>query len=131
MEIIEEEKNGAYIFRIAGRLDSKTSPEFETRVYHAIEKGFVKLIMDCETLGYISSAGLRVILKATKDLKPSRGKLILCTLQEYVKEVFEIAGFDTIIPITAGVGEALEQFGTPSGDESEKQSGKPVPDGDE
>jgi anti-sigma B factor antagonist len=59
------------------------------------------MIVDFKDLDYISSAGLRVILKTTKALNREEGKIMLCTMQDYVKEVFEIAGFDSFLPIVA------------------------------
>ncbi len=110
MEIIEKEQEGVYIFRLKGRLDSKTSPEFEQKVFDAIEKGSKNMIVDFENLDYISSAGLRVILKATKDLKRSEGKFVLCSMKDYVKEVFEISGFDSFLPIVGTMDDAFKKI---------------------
>ena len=52
---------------------------------------------------------LRIILKTTKDLKRTEGNIVLCAMQDYVREVFEIAGFDTFLPIFSTVDEALEK----------------------
>jgi anti-sigma B factor antagonist len=109
MEIIEKEENGKSVFKLAGRLDSKTSPEFEKKIFDAIEKGSKDMVVDFENLDYISSAGLRVILKATKDLKRSEGSFILCSMKDYVKEVFEISGFDSFLPIVTTMDEALQK----------------------
>ena len=109
MEIIEKEQNGVSIFKLTGRLDSKTSPEFEKKIFDAIEKGSKNMIVDFEDLDYISSAGLRVVLKATKDLKRSDGKFILCSMKDYVKEVFEISGFDSFLPIVPTMDDALQK----------------------
>ncbi len=107
MEIIEEKQNDISIFRLNGRLDSNTSPEFEGKILETIENGVTKLIIDFGALEYISSAGLRVVNKTLRQLKPSEGKLVLCYMQDYVREVFEIAGFDTFIPIVSDMDEAL------------------------
>ena len=68
------------------------------------------MIIDFKELEYISSAGLRVILKATKALKREEGKMMLCDMQDYVKEVFEIAGFDSFLPIVGSMDDALQSF---------------------
>ena len=110
MEIIEEKRKDIFIFKLNGRLDSNTSPGLEKRIFEAIENGTRNMIVDFAELDYISSAGLRVILKATKDLKRSEGKIILSSMQDYVKEVFEIAGFDSFLPIVPTMGDAIKQF---------------------
>ena len=110
MEIIEEVQNGINVFKLNGRLDSNTSQGFEKKLFQAISDGSKNMIVDFKDLDYISSAGLRVILKATKALKREDGKIMLCSMQDYVKEVFEIAGFDSFLPIVTTMDEALSAF---------------------
>jgi len=110
MEIIEEIKSGINIFKLNGRLDSNTSQGFEKKIFQAIDDGSKSMIIDFKDLEYISSAGLRVILKATKALKREEGKMMLCDMQDYVKEVFEIAGFDSFLLIVGSMDDALHSF---------------------
>ncbi|MBW2409118.1 MAG: STAS domain-containing protein [Deltaproteobacteria bacterium] len=98
------------IFKLNGRLDSNTSQGFEKKIFDAISDGSKNMIVDFKDLDYISSAGLRVILKATKALNREEGKIMLCSMQDYVKEVFEIAGFDSFLPIVGTMDEALKSF---------------------
>jgi len=110
MEIIEKRQNDISIFKVNGRLDSNTSPRFEEKIVEAIKNGSNKMIIDFEALDYISSAGLRVINKTTKQLKHIEGMLILCSMQDYIKEVFVITGFDSFLPIVSTCDEALMKF---------------------
>ena len=110
MQIIEEKQNEIFIFKLEGHIDSNTSPTFEEKIDEAIDSGANQLIMDFEKLEYLSSAGLRVILKATRALKRTEGKLVLCSMADYVKEVFEISGFDSFLPIVASRDDALKMF---------------------
>lgn len=110
MEIIESKQDEVSVFQLHGRLDSNTSPELEKKLAGAMESGARQMVLDFENLDYISSAGLRIILKTTKDLKRTEGALILCAMQDYVKEVFEIAGFDSFLPIVATVDDALAKM---------------------
>jgi anti-sigma B factor antagonist len=110
MEIIEENQSGINIFKLNGRLDSNTSQGFEKKIFQAIDDGSKNMIIDFKNLEYISSAGLRVILKATKALKREEGMMMLCDMQDYVKEVFEIAGFDSFLPIVGTMNDALQAF---------------------
>lgn len=108
MEIIEKIEGQVHIFSLSGRLDSNTSPKLEAVITQALENGTNGIVLDFENLEYISSAGLRVILKTTKNLKMKQGKLMLCAMQDYVREVFEIAGFDTFLPIAVDMDEAIK-----------------------
>ena len=111
MEITERQQDDILIFSLSGRLDSNTSPDFEKRLSDVIRQGTTRcLVVDFGALDYISSAGLRVILKATKDIKRAEGRFVLCAMKDYVREVFEIAGFDTFLPSFTSLEDALQQF---------------------
>jgi anti-sigma B factor antagonist len=68
------------------------------------------MIIDFKNLDYISSAGLIVILKATRALKREDGKIMLCDMQDYIKEVFEITGIDSFLPIVGSMDDARNAF---------------------
>ncbi len=107
MEVSQEKTNDVTVFALSGRLDSNTSPDFEVTIMDTISGGEKKVVVDFSALDYISSAGMRVILKATKELKKQGGGIILCSMKDYVKEVFEIAGFDSFITIVGNRDDAL------------------------
>ncbi len=110
MEIIKfgKEKN-AFIVKISGRMDALTAPEFEKTLGLWIEEGEKCFVVDLGSLEYISSAGLRSILIIAKKLKSLDGKILLAAMEESVNEVFEISGFDSIIPIHDTVQAAILQ----------------------
>jgi anti-sigma B factor antagonist len=110
MEVIEKKQDGICILTLSGRLDANSSEEFREKILQLIKEGTKKVILDCENLDYISSAGLRVVLEATKEIKRNEGELILCALQDYIKEVFEVAKFDAFLSIGASVEEAIKTF---------------------
>jgi len=108
MEIFQENSNGVEVFSVKGSLDSNTSAEFEARIYTTLESGQHRLVLNLQDLDYISSAGIRVVLKTTKDLKRMDGNIVLCTLQDYVREVFDIAGLDGYLNIENSLKEAMD-----------------------
>ena len=83
--------------KIIGRLDTTTAPELEATVDGCIA-GLKDLVMDCSELEYVSSAGLRVILKAQK-LMHAQGTMKVMNVNETIMEVFEITGFADILNI--------------------------------
>lgn len=107
MKVLHENSNGIEIFSVTGSLDSNTSTEFENHIIASLEKGERKLIFNLEHLDYISSSGIRVMLKTAKDLKQMEGIVVLCSLQDYVKEVFHIAGFDAYLNIEPDLEAAM------------------------
>lgn len=99
MEIVKlEEKDNCVRVAVKGRIDAVTAPEFEAELNQWVSQGTADLLMDLNGLDYISSAGLRSILGITKKLKKDGRALMLCSLRDTVKEVFDISGFSTIIP---------------------------------
>ena len=78
-----------------GRLDTTTAPEFEAFLNENRE-GAASVVLDCEKLVYISSAGLRVLLAAQKKMKGSMKLINVC---ELVMEVFEMTGFADVLVI--------------------------------
>jgi anti-sigma B factor antagonist len=107
MEVTERREGDVTILMLSGSLDSNTSSVLEDRIMARVQEGDQRLILDFGRLDYISSAGLRVLNKATKKLGPGGGRIILCSMQDYIREVFEIAGFDYILPIVPSLEEAL------------------------
>jgi anti-anti-sigma factor len=110
MNIAHQEKDGIICFQIEGRLDAESAPEAETTVKSVLKQGNRRLLFDLSKMDYISSAGLRVILMAVKELRNKQGKVVLCGLTPYVKEIFDVSNFSSIIPITDSVETGLQQI---------------------
>jgi anti-sigma B factor antagonist len=82
---------------VVGRLDTQTAPELEKEIDEVITN--VKdLIFDMNGLEYVSSAGLRVILKAQKIMN-TKGSMKLIGVNDSIMEVFDITGFLDILTI--------------------------------
>ena len=95
MKIDFTKNNGILTVILDGRLDTVTAPEFESFLGENYD-GTSCIIIDCEKLMYVSSAGLRVFLSAQKKMK---GAVKLTNVCELVMEVFEITGFADILVI--------------------------------
>jgi anti-anti-sigma factor len=108
MEIVQKEENGIVCIEIIGRLDADSSPEAEKVVKDAIKDQTNRILFNLASLEYLSSAGLRVLLGAAKEMRRKNGKIVLCALNEFVKEIFEVSGFQTLIPITDTVESGIE-----------------------
>ena len=108
MEIIQKKENGIVCIEIIGRLDADSSPEAEKVVKDAIKDQTNRILFNLASLEYLSSAGLRVLLGAAKEMRRKDGKIVLCALNEFVKEIFEVSGFQSLIPITETVESGLE-----------------------
>ena len=95
---IERNVNGAVVtLKIVGRLDTSTAPALEAAV-DGLAADVRELVLDCGGLEYVSSAGLRVILKAQKRMNV-QGCMKLTGVNETILEVFDITGFADILTI--------------------------------
>ena len=82
---------------VAGRLDTQTAPLLEKEL-DDVMSSLNELIFDMSSLEYISSAGLRVILKAQKIMN-AQGSMKLIGVNDSIMEVFDITGFLDILTI--------------------------------
>ena len=97
MNIVKNIENGKVVLEIAGRLDTTTAPELEKELENLLSEAN-ELVFDMSELEYISSAGLRVLLKAQKTMNV-KGNMKVTHVTESIMEVFEITGFLDILTI--------------------------------
>ena len=95
---IEKKLNGeSATLVVVGRLDTQTAPELEKEL-DSVFSGLKDLTFDMTGLEYVSSAGLRVILKAQKVMN-AQGSMKLIGVNDSIMEVFDITGFLDILTI--------------------------------
>jgi anti-anti-sigma factor len=100
MKLDYQEKDGIICVRIVGRLDADSAAQAEATLKGLLKEGKTRLVFDLGDMDYISSAGLRVILMTVKELQNRKGKVVLSALTPYVREIFDVSNFSSIIPIT-------------------------------
>lgn len=100
-----EEIPGIFFVKLNGDLDSNTSDSLETEIKGLIERKPNAIIFDFEHLDYISSAGVRVVLKTKKSLQEITGNLMMINLQPQIKKVFEIINALPSMQVFASVQE--------------------------
>lgn len=95
---ITKAKNGTELYlSLEGRLDTTTAPMLEAELKAELD-GVIALVLDFAKLEYISSAGLRVVLSAQKQMN-KQGNMVIKNVSEVVLDVFEITGFTDILTI--------------------------------
>lgn len=97
MNIEKNALKNEIVLKVIGRLDTTTAPALESAVMDSTENCSC-LVLDFDGLEYISSAGLRVILKAQKSMA-AKGGMKLRNVNETIMEIFEITGFSDILTI--------------------------------
>ena len=107
MEIQIRESGAACVVAVAGKLDTLSAGDYEKAMNQLIAQGRTRFVVDFSELSYISSAGLRVLLATSKQLKPKGGLAVFANLQANVLDVFEMTGFSTILGVYDSVDAAL------------------------
>lgn len=111
MKVTIEREGETLVAMAEDRVDGTNASEFQQALEAAINESDRIVILDCEQLTYISSAGLRVVLLTARALQRQNSKFAVCSLSEQIREVFEISGFDKIIPVHASRADALGALG--------------------
>ena len=98
MTINKKVDGGKMTLSLEDRLDTTTAPQLETELKVSLYE-IKKLTLDLEKLEYLSSAGLRVLLAAQKQMQKQGGEMVILNVNETIMEVFEVTGFVDIITI--------------------------------
>ena len=98
------------IISLNGRLDTMHFPLVDKELMSQIANNRKEIILDCLNMDYISSSGLRILLKALKEIEPAKGRLTLCSLQPQIAQIFKISGFDHLFEIYPELNQALASF---------------------
>ncbi len=107
IDIKWERKEGILIAKIVGRVDAGNAEAFQNQLESGIDAGDNALILDCEQLSFISSAGLRVGLIIAKKFNKPDKKFGMCSLSDPVREVVAISGFSQLISVYDSRREAI------------------------
>ena len=95
--MLVEKRGEVTILAPRHRVDTNNSPEVEKVIQENIGSGDGKLVIDFGQVDYVSSAGLRVLLKTAKQMRQGGGKLALCGLNDQNREVLDVSGFLDIL----------------------------------
>ena len=106
MHFTDRKEGEVTVVAAGGRLDSAGAPLMEQHLGQLLAAGERRIVIDCTDLYYVSSAGLRVFLAAAKQIRNAQGGFALACLKKEVREIFDIAGFSTIISIYDAVADA-------------------------
>ena len=110
MNIRQESEGNIVILSLSGRLDTMNHPLLENELNMLLENELQNLVLDCQDLDYVSSSGLRVLLKALKQFTDISGRFTICNLQPQIVQIFRISGFDKLFELYPDRTEALASF---------------------
>jgi anti-anti-sigma factor len=98
------------VVTLPARVDTTSARDVETGLDELLDAGARQVVADFGGNEYVSSAGLRVFLTVLKYLEKNDGRIVLCAMQPFVADVFEISGFSELFAIAGTREEALALF---------------------
>ena len=104
------QQNGLSVIQLEGFVDAHTAPQFERAVQTEFDAGRQQIIVNCEKLNYISSAGLGVFMSFIEEVREQGGDIKICGLAPKVRHTFEILGFQDIFEMLDDVPTAVARF---------------------
>lgn len=99
MKIIGKKDGAQLDIKLEGRLDTTTAPELETYLGENFTEDVSELFFDFDSLAYISSAGLRILLSAQKKMNSRSGTMKFKNVNELIMDIFDAVGFVDIFTI--------------------------------
>ncbi len=110
MEITTRNVDDITVVDVFGSLDTQSAGAASDEMARIIEQGCSKMLVNLENLEYMSSAGLRILLRTAKQLSTTGGTLKVCNPAGAVKEVMDISGFSDFLDLHDSENGALSAF---------------------
>ena len=110
MNVITRRFGDAVVLKVAGRLDQDTCEAFRGDLSKVVESAGGRtgaVVLDLSQLEYVSSAGLRCFMLASRQAKANQGRIFVAALQPMVAEIFQISHFNLVFQVFPGVREAI------------------------
>jgi anti-anti-sigma factor len=107
MEISEQREGDIIVLSPVGRVNNDTSPAFQTKLLACVGSAATTVLIDFSGVEYISSAGLRALMMASKQSKATGGRFAAAGLTPMVKEIFAISHFSLVVRVFKTTAEAI------------------------
>ena len=113
MELRIQDIANVLVIHVEGRIDLTTAQSFQDLLLPKLSDcagETKKALLDLSGVHYMSSAGLRVLLLASRQCQKQQGEFVLAALPPFLQKVFKITHFDALFKVYATVPAALEHL---------------------
>ena len=113
MELAQARYADVLVVSVGGRVDHTNAEPFKAGLWPMLagcRADGDQLVLEMTGLEYISSAGLRVLMLAAREVKAQAGTLVICGLQPVVREIFEISRFNVVFRVLPDLPRALAEL---------------------
>jgi anti-sigma B factor antagonist len=109
-KIHHRDGDGVSVIELKGYLDAHTAPDLETAFQKLLSEKKYNVVVNCQDLSYISSAGLGVFMAYVEDIRKNMGDIKLTNMSPKVYNVFDLLGFPLLYEIYKDEQEAVSHF---------------------
>lgn len=110
LTITSETKGNVAIINVKGRVDGMSAPELDQALQKAIQDKHYRIVTDLSGTDFMSSAGMRALLKARIDVQDKKGELRLAAPSAYLLDSLKLVGLDKLFQIYPSRVSALVDF---------------------
>jgi anti-sigma B factor antagonist len=103
------QEDGADVIALIGEIDASSSIELDLAIAKSVGEGYIKILVDCSALEYISSAGLGVFMSYVEEFKDKNIRMVLYGMNEKVANTFQILGLNELLNITGDKVQAKQR----------------------
>jgi anti-anti-sigma factor len=101
-------ENQVVLVEVEGEIDAHTARTLDENLNTLLAQGHSRLVLDASQMSFISSAGLRAIMFAQREVDKRGGQVRVCGLNAPARRIFEMAGLDEVLHLSDALQEALE-----------------------
>ncbi|MEH2363546.1 STAS domain-containing protein [Nostoc sp.] len=87
------------VIKLIGNLNATTSQEFRQKITDILVSGAKIVLVDFQDVTFMDSSGLGALVLAFKTLRAADTKLVLCSINEQVRILFELTNMDKVFEI--------------------------------
>ena len=110
LSVERRELDGVVVLYPRGFVNAHTVRLFEGEIQKALDAASYRIVVNCEGLTYIASAGLGALMGVIEEVRHHGGDIRLADLNETVRNIFEILGFHHLYRIFPSEAEAVLSF---------------------
>lgn len=110
MNITSELQGNVQLINVSGRVDGFSAPQLDEALQAAIKAKHYKILVDLSGAEFMSSAGMRALLKTRQELQDRKGELRLVNPSEFISESLKLVGLDKLFKIYPNTQAALAGF---------------------
>ena len=110
MKINIEQQGDISILHCGGSLDADSVNSFKKVAYDLVEKGSVKIVVDCAKVSFVDSMGLGALISLLRRARSRQGDVKVTSLTEDVRTVFEITRLHRLFDISSDPQTACRKF---------------------